>query len=1234
MPASAVVVPAAALAVMLMTAAPAEAIRAVGPISLLMEDHFEAGVNGEHYAYGELEVTEGELAGQIIHLDVAVDGSANFTSNDIVELDVAAVTYVPPRPGLDNGPDHPGSAGTLPGAAPPTRNRNLAVTPYLVSSGMTLYAVNEVVSVTPATTAPTAAPAGSPPRRSRSRRNGLMKGERSIVLVRLAFDDVEPACDEACVLDMMWGTSGSTHHINGVYSEASAGQLTFTQPPRVYTVHLPGNANAKSCVATALANEADLLLASEHGVQATGYTHRSYIMPPEISGCSWSGLAHVGCTASFCRSWLRTTPAMGGTVTLAHELGHNLGLWHAGTDVGDDGGEDTSYGDKSCFMGSDYAWRSLNAPHRRDLGWLQESAIQELPRVCTGGTGTTVLLSSLSLPDTALATDEIKVVRFTRSAYGGGEYILSLRTAVGYDATMPPSFLNQLSVHYVSPNLPNSQLVATVAPGETRVIPSADVTITLGPLNGVGGARTTLDVNFCDGNGELTTMPPPTASPTDAASLLPCAEHTVDGAVGHHIELEGRVGVNSAVNGFYTYAFRFGGRSGYQHATSSMMMYWLAAHSVWAVGSDLGSTVINAYLSEDVVHPHLHTASFKVLASGQFITDPDVKCDCIHVAATTAASTLATSTEEPSTEHPTQHPVTTSTGGPLFTSTAEPRTVTESGTIDNNNNDPLASSSGETPASTADKDDGIDSFEAFCLALAVILGGLIMVLGVMLFPKAPQDSGYEKQEQYVPASEIVRAVRRLTPTRDGDGDDGIAVDRIPGKGPGRSRPLSFPPPRRLSRPDFAEPRGSPPSQKLPALRSAPLPGAESKTTNPLSNLRESQLVDANFRSSRASITSEMLGLREYMPTFASPVPEAAEQTEYLDSTGASSEYLASVATASAENSPDKPLADDDDIYRLAQQAEPVYKVAQPEHDMYAAATPAPVVPANSPAQSLAVAKAAAKKKKPRSSVGFALPDVVEEDSKGCKPSEGAAPIGIARNNKNRGKSMKDMGLPPPAFQRPPSFGLDDDSTYDSTLPAPSSARSVGFSLPDMDEEDSKEYMASGDASIPPTRRSSAALLASHGKSIRERGIAPPSFEQPPSFAEYDDDDDGSQPREYLVSVPEGCVSAFDVPPTRRGTAAPPGQSVGFALSGMDDDVSKEYMLSEGDAAVSTSSSPPPVPSKVGLRRDRKNHGKSMKDMGLPPPAFERPPSFGDVFVGLALKCSSPGGGGGGYAPKS
>ena len=284
------------------------------------------------------------------------------------------------------------------------------------------------------------------------------------------------------------------------------------------------------------------------------------------------------------------------------------------------------------------------------------------------------------------------------------------------------------------------------------------------------------------------------------------------------------------------------------------------------------------------------------------------------------------------------------------------------------------------------------------------------------------------------------------------------------------------------------------------------------------------------------------------------------------------------------------------------------------------------------------------------SVGFALPDMDEDDSKEYLVSEGAEaasspsspppvpPKGIRRNDKNRGKSMKDMGLPPPAFQRPPSFGDDapsfvDDEPIRRGLPeafppsrkgsvAPEALRSVGFSLPDMDDADSKEYMASDGASVPPVgRRGTGASVVqpNRGKSMRERGLPPPSFERPPSFADDlrnirestafalpgDDDDDC----EYLEEVSEAYMfaAAPEVPPTRRGTAA---LSVGFALPDIDEDESKEYLLSEGAEAASSPSSPPPVPPK-GIRRNDKNRGKSMKDMGLPPPAFERPPSFGD-----------------------
>ena len=213
------------------------------------------------------------------------------------------------------------------------------------------------------------------------------------------------------------------------------------------------------------------------------------------------------------------------------------------------------------------------------------------------------------------------------------------------------------------------------------------------------------------------------------------------------------------------------------------------------------------------------------------------------------------------------------------------------------------------------------------------------------------------------------------------------------------------------------------------------------------------------------------------------------------------------------------------------------------------------------------------------------------------------PKGIRRNNKNHGKSMKDMGLPPPAFERPPSFGdagdAGDDNdgiengvsaeppTWGTEVPE---ARPVGVALVGMDEEDSKEYMASEGvaacAPLPPPPVPPKGIRRNdknRGKSMKDMGLPPPAFERPPSFGEVGND-------EYMA------------------TEVPVARPVGVAIVGMDEEDSKEYMASEGVAACAPLP-PPPVPPK-GIRRNDKNRGKSMKDMGLPPPAFERPPSFG------------------------
>ena len=96
----------------------------------------------------------------------------------------------------------------------------------------------------------------------------------------------------------------------------------------------------------------------------------------------------------------------------------------------------------------------------------------------------------------------------------------------------------------------------------------------------------------------------------------------------------------------------------------------------------------------------------------------------------------------------------------------------------------------------------------------------------------------------------------------------------------------------------------------------------------------------------------------------------------------------------------------------------------------------------------------------------------------------------------------------------------------------------------------------------------------------------------------------------LVDDADDDLEDDDGLPVRGATVK---RKVGFRSpsSAAPDDVNDD---AERDAAYSPPRPPPSVPPKKGvkkgIRRNDKNRGKSMKDLGLPPPPFEPPPSFG------------------------
>ena len=303
-----------------------------GVAVLVHEDHLEAR---QHYVYGLLAVTdapsEPSLVGSTLFLDVTPGTSPYQTSGAVIDLTIRERAVLS---GPSTSADRPG-AGVFPKAAEALQPER---TPLLGFPGRRLFAVKPTVP-------PTADPGNGSGGGGRARRGYAAPSSRSASIIVVNFADAAPDCDAACARNMMWGTSGSTEHVAGLFKEASHSQITFpASKGEVHTVSVATKtSDLVGCPYWEVAALADAAMQAEHGVNTGDKNHQIYIIPDALS-CGWEGLGYIGCAASNnCKVFLRKGVADGGKQTLAHELGHNLGQHHAAVDMDDDGAvEDVS----------------------------------------------------------------------------------------------------------------------------------------------------------------------------------------------------------------------------------------------------------------------------------------------------------------------------------------------------------------------------------------------------------------------------------------------------------------------------------------------------------------------------------------------------------------------------------------------------------------------------------------------------------------------------------------------------------------------------------------------------------------------------------------------------------------------------------------------------------------------------------------------------------------------------
>ncbi|WP_444930380.1 VCBS domain-containing protein [Microbulbifer sp. SSSA002] len=217
-------------------------------------------------------------------------------------------------------------------------------------------------------------------------------------------------------------------------------------------------------------------------VDLSDWRHRVYIFPEAAAraGLVGTGVASVG------GRWSMIT-ADSDQLIMGHELGHNIGLGHAGNDNNNDGDTNDSgeneYGSDGSLMGNAWQSRLFGSGHRDYMGWYDAFPGYTESLEAVSGTTTNIELQAIELTAGELSSSLPQLLKVESAGSRNGESHYYIEYHIEHSILNPrPHHENSVTIHYLidsSNNATANQVATLSSAGESFTDSSAGVTIEL-----------------------------------------------------------------------------------------------------------------------------------------------------------------------------------------------------------------------------------------------------------------------------------------------------------------------------------------------------------------------------------------------------------------------------------------------------------------------------------------------------------------------------------------------------------------------------------------------------------------------------------------------------------------------------------------------------------------------------------------------------------------------------------